>query len=189
MKWIITQIAILLFSTNVFSQLPRYLFLSKDYNKEFSLYKAKVYALKNLIDSTNELLKFKITPISGANSGELTTLIFESLPEKKIELLLAFYGNYWNESGVTYTGYAFKNIKKSQAIQILERVYQIANQNKKFLDDELDEGNICYRTDGITFLIYNVWGATKIRVFWNGFDSEWDSKSLEKTLTNLKSKI
>ncbi len=188
MKLFLTISVLLLLNICGYSQVPRYLFLGKSYSKEISLYKAKEYAIKNLIDSSKEAVKFKISPISAANSGELTTLIFECLTQNKIELLLAFYGDYWNEAGVTYTGYAFKSIRKDKAILMLEWLEQIANENKKFFDDELDEANICYKAEGISFVIYGVWGATKIRVFWGGFDSEWDLKSLEKTILKLKSK-
>ena len=169
-----------------FSQIPRGFLFAKSYSKEISLYKAKEYLVKYIFDSTKEPIKFQVRPIDAANSGELTTLIYESKEQFKSGLLLVFYGDYWNNSGVNYTGYGFKAINKIVAINMLDKVLKVLEENKKDMDEDNDEFNITYKESGLIFIIYRVWGASKIRVFFEGFDSEWDSKSVIKTLTALK---
>ena len=41
----------------------------------------------------------------------------------------------------------------------------------------------------MTFLIYNDELSTKIRVFWNGFDSEWESQAFGRTKKRFEKNI
>jgi hypothetical protein len=38
-----------------------------------------------------------------------------------------------------------------------------------------------WKYDDISFLIYKTNNGSKIRVFWNGFDSEWESTAFLRT--------
>lgn len=60
---------------NVASQVPKAFFMGKIWSKEISLYKAKAFVLNNVLDSTSDIVKFEVTPLTASNSGELTTHI------------------------------------------------------------------------------------------------------------------
>lgn len=175
---------------NVASQVPKAFVMGKIWSKEISLYKAKVFVLNNVLDSTNDIVKFQVTPLAASTSGELTTLIYDCKQQNKIGLVLVFYGDYWNNSGVLYQGYSFKQYPKSKAIALLERLSKTINENYKYLNTDKDDFNITYKEDDLTFVIYNVsLNQTKIRIFWNGFDAEWDASSLYKTLQKINDKL
>ena len=175
------------FFSIMYAQIPKGFFMGKVWSKEISLYKAKAFVINNVLDSVNNVIKFQISPLAASNSGELTTLVYDCRQQNKTGLVLVFYGDYWNESGVSYQGYNFKKIEKIKAIAVLERLSKTINENYKFLNEDKDDFNLTYKDDDMKFLIYNVsFNSTKIRVFWNGFDAEWDASSLYKTLEKLK---
>ena len=176
------------FGTSIFGQIPKYFLFGGIYSKEISLYKSKEYVVKNVLNIGNEVIKFQVTPLAAATSGELTTLVYKCRQRNKEGLILSFYGDYWNDGGIKYTGYAFKDIEKKNAIILLEKLSSIIHDNYEFLSEiNMDDYNISYREDDMLFIFYNTGlKQTKIRVFWSGFDSEWDAKSLYKTRDKLK---
>ncbi|MBS1572620.1 MAG: hypothetical protein JST62_09525 [Bacteroidetes bacterium] len=186
---ILLLVATFAFISKGHSQMPRNFFMSKQWDKEISLYKAKAFVINEVLETSNDVIKFQVSPISASKSGELTTLIYDCKQQNKSGLVMVFYGDYWNDAGVLYTGYTFKQFEKGKANLILKKLSKILNDNYKFLNENKDDFNVVYEEDDMTFLIYNVSiNSTKIRVFWNGLDSEWDAKSLYKTLEYLEKK-
>lgn len=45
---------------------------------------------------------------------------------------------------------------------------------------DYNNNNMFFQFDDMTFLVYKN-SVVKIRVFWNGFDSEWESTAFERT--------
>lgn len=185
MKFIIL-LASLFITSSVYSQIPKSFSLSKHWSKEISLYRAKAFVLKEVLDTTNEVVKFRVSPLAASNSGELTTLIYDCQQQNKFGILLIFYGDYWNDAGVLYQGYGFKQLERNKAITIFKRLSTTIHENYKFINENRDDFNLTYHDGDMTFLIYNTSASsTKVRVFWNGFDAEWDATSLYKTLDKL----
>jgi hypothetical protein len=107
-------------STVSFSQISIYkgIYFAKTFSKKVSLYKAKTYVMNEILGIEKKLTKFEIDPLAAASSGELTTLVY-NCEEKKISgLVLGFYGDRWNDSGVSYQAYAFKNLTNEKALEI-----------------------------------------------------------------------
>ena len=183
LTFIICQQSFSQFSNNTFFQ-------SKDWNKSNALYKGKFFLLHNIFTPTNNLLKFEIEALAASNSGELTTLVYKCETQNKEGLVLGFFGDYWNEAGVIYTGYAFKTIPKDKAILLLDKLVKYVNDNYKYLDADRDNNNVYFKEDDMEFLFYNpIFNITKIRVLWNGFDAEWDAFALFKTQKRLLKKL
>lgn len=174
-----------------FSQIPiKAGLLAKEWSKTIALYKAKSFVMHNILSSPNNLLKFEIDALAASSSGELTSLVYKCEPQNKEGLVLGFFGDYWNDAGVIYTGYAFKDIPKTKAILLLEKIVKNINDNYKYLDEDRDNNNIYFKEDDMEFLIYTPsYNSTKIRMFWNGFDAEWDASSLYKTQKRLLRKL
>ena len=174
-----------------FSQFPKNTFLqSKEWSKSNALYKGKFFVLHNIFAPTNNLLKFEIEALAASNSGELTSLVYKCETQNKEGLVLGFFGDYWNEAGVIYTGYSFKNIPKDKAILLLDKLVKYVNDNYKYLDADRDNNNLYFKEDDMEFLFYNpIFNITKIRVLWNGFDAEWDASALFKTQKRLLKKL
>ena len=155
---------------------------NKEYSKSVALYKAKEFVMMEVIGvEEKKQVKFDIDPLAAATSGELTSLTY-TCDEKNLKgFVLGFYGNYWNEAGVLYKGYAFKNFSEDTARYILLKLATLIKSETPYLTKN-NENNIYFQYEDIIYLIYNdVISGPKIRVFWDGFDSEWEFTAFERT--------
>lgn len=180
------------FLVNVSSAQYTGIFFAKEFSKEAALYRAKSFVMSEVLGTSANVVEFQIDPLSAATSGELTSLVYKCQEKKMEGLVLGFFGNRWNESGVIYQAYAFNNFSKEKALEMLNKIEVSLKEHSKFLKDDYDNNNIYFKFDDITFLIYSsasVNGFQRIRVFWKEFDSEWDFNSFKRTKKNLISKL
>ena len=126
--------------------------------------------------------------MAAASSGELSSLVYGCDEKNLSGLVLGFYGNRWNDAGVVYQAYAFKNLPKDKALEILSKIDKYIDDESKYLSADTDNNNMYFQYDDMTFLIYRD-GSVKIRVFWNGFDSEWESTAFGRTKRRFERKI
>jgi len=164
--------------------------MAKEWSKEIALYRAKSFVIKNILGTSNEIIKVEIAALAAANSGELTSLVYKCDAKDKEGLVLAFFGTYWNDAGVIFTGYDFKDVPKAKAVSLLDKIAKAIDENYKYL--EVYDNNVYFQDDDMTFLIYHLGyfsTKTKVRVFWNGFDAEWDTKSFYATREELQEKL
>lgn len=185
---------LLLVFTNIllFSQVQtnsNNMFYAKEFSKEVALYNSKNFLFKTVLGSTEQIEKFEIIPLAAASSGELTTLLYKSEAKQKEGLILGFYGNYWNNAGVVYQGFAFKNIEKNEAIKFLTKIQDAIDDNRKYLQDENDNNNIYFKYDDIDVLIWSNSNDYTIRLFWNGFDSSWEKLAFDRSKRRFEKKI
>lgn len=186
-------IAILLSAINILSaqikQTDYNLFQAKEFSKDISLFKAKTYLFKNVLETSDTILQFEAIPLAASGSGELTTLLYRCESIGKEGLILGFYGNYWNDAGVQYQGYGFKNLPKEKAMKFLNKIEKAIEDNKKFMREDNDNNNIVFDFDDLNILIWTTSGSYKIRVYWNGFDSTWEETSYERSKRRFERKI
>jgi len=181
------QLFIILISQLSFSQFTGF-FDAKEFSKEISLFKAKTFLINDVLKITDKSTKFEAIPLAAASSGELTTLLYKCGSQNSEGIILGFYGNYWNKTGVTYQGYAFKNLSKEKANEFLNKIANEIEENKKFLDANTDENNIAFVYEDLTVLIWTSTTSFKIRLFWNGFDSTWEDTSYGRTKRRFERK-
>jgi hypothetical protein len=162
---------------------------AKEFSKEVALYNSKNFLFKTVLGSTEQIEKFEIIPLAAASSGELTTLLYKSEAKQKEGLILGFYGNYWNNAGVLYQGFAFKNFEKNEAIKFLSKIQDAIDDNRKYLQDENDNNNIFFKYDDIDVLIWYNSNDYTIRLFWNGFDSSWEKLAFDRSKRRFEKKI
>ena len=62
------------------------------------------------------------------------------------------------------------------------------DDHSRYLGSDSDTNNLSFEYDDMTFLIYRDAG-TKIRVFWNGFDAEWESTAFNRTRRRFERRI
>jgi hypothetical protein len=181
----------LLISTISFSQVSfnSGTYYAKEFNKDQALYKAKEFVMTNLIGVGTSLVKFDIDPLAATSSGELTSLVYNCDEKKLSGLLLGFYGNYWNESGVVYQGYAFKNLPENTALEMFSLLNSYIDSESKYLSEDSNNNNMFFKYNDMTFLIYKTLNNFKIRIFWNGFDSEWEQVAFTRTQRRFERKI
>lgn len=162
---------------------------AKEFSKEISLFKSKEFLFKNVLGSTNQVIPFEVIPLAAASSGELTTLLYKCDAKQKEGLILGFYGDYWNETGVLYQGYSFKNLEKEKAMEFLNKIVSSIEENKKFLNQSGDNNNIFFKYDDMDVLIWTNAGTYSIRIFWQGFDSTWEKTAFERSKRRFEKKI
>lgn len=162
--------------------------LANEWNQEISLTRAKSYLLKNVLGTNNNVLKFSLSRLEASKPGELATLIYKCEELNKSGMILSFWGDYWNEYGVIYKGYDFKNLEKEQAILFLNKIQSIIDENLDYLREDFNNNNISFEFDDMQIVIWSHVGY-KIRIFWNGFDSTWDSGVFKKTKEKFDKKI
>ncbi|MCZ8196977.1 MAG: hypothetical protein O9267_05185 [Flavobacterium sp.] len=162
---------------------------AKEFSKEISLFKSKEFLFKSVLGSTAQVVPFEVIPLAAASSGELTTLLYKCDAKQKEGLILGFYGDYWNESGVLYQGYSFKNLEKDKAIEFLNKIETSIDTNNKFLKESSDNNNIFFKYDDMDVLIWTNAGVYTIRIFWQGFDSTWEKTAFERSKRRFEKKI
>jgi hypothetical protein len=182
--------ATLFISSLSFSQISKStgIYFAKEFSKDQALYKAKEYVMTEVVGIEKNLVKFDIDPLASASSGELTSLVYGCDEKNLSGLILGFYGNRWNKAGVVYQAYAFKNLPERKALEILSKLDTFIDDESKYLSADSNNNNMFFQYDDMTFLIY-LDGSVKIRVFWNGFDSEWEKTAFGRTKRRFERKI
>lgn len=192
MKSKLSILILLTISNLIYSQVKvnsNNIWTAKEFSKEISLFKSKEFLFKNVLESTEKVTPFEVIPLAAASSGELTTLLYKCEAKQKEGLILGFYGDYWNESGVLYQGYSFKNLEKDKAIEFLNKIVTSIEENKKFLNDNSDNNNIFFKYEDMDVLIWTNAGTYSIRIFWQGFDSTWEKTAFERSKRRFEKKI
>ena len=191
MKQIFTSIIILI-SINLSAQIrqtSQNIFQAKEFSKDQCLYKAKTFLIHNVLNTKNTT-QFEAIPLAAASSGELTTLLYRSTAQNLDGLILGFFGDYWSEaSGASFQGYGFKNLPKAKAMEFLNKIEDEIEKNKKFLKENNDNNNIAFDFDDLKVMIWTTSGSYLIRVYWNDFDSTWESTSFERSKRRFERKI
>ena len=164
------------------------LFQAKEWSKDIALFRSKAFLFNDVLGTSSEVRKFSVIPLASAKSGELTTLIYDSEDLNKEGLVLGFFGNYWNNSGVVYQGYGFKNLDKEKAVKFLNKIETAMKDHKKFLKSDNDNNNIYFEFDDLKVLIYRD-GNFILRIFWNGFDSTWENTAFQRSKRRFLEKI
>ena len=182
----------LLFSSVLSAQISAYKYglFAKEFSKDIALYRAKEFVMNDVLgESTGDVVKFQIDALAASNSGELTTLSYKCESKNKEGLVLGFYGSRWNDAGVIYTSFGFKNLPYNDAVNLISKIENAIDENSKYLDDNHDNNNLYLKIDDITVLIYQQFTDVKIRVFWNGFDAEWMQTEFAKTKRRMLRKL
>ncbi len=173
----------LLISHSIFGQISANsgIFFAKEFSKDIALYKAKSFVMNDVIGLSDKTIKFEIDPLAASVSGQLTSLVYVC-SEKNLEgLIMGFYGERWNENGVVYQSYAFRNFSKSNAIELLNKIEKLINENSDYLSQNQDNNNLYFKYEDCLFLIYKDYNIIKIRAFWNNFDSDWEYSAFKRT--------
>lgn len=162
---------------------------AKDFSKEVALFRAKSFLYRNVLGVNESVAKFELIPLAAATSGELTTLLYKAEDKGKEGMLLGFFGDYWNESGSVYQGYAFKNLSKEETLEFLDKINNAIEENSKFMRESSDNNNIYFSYKDIDVLIYSSLTSTSIRLFWNNFDSSWEKTAFDRSKRRFERKI
>jgi hypothetical protein len=169
-----------------FSQIPANTSLfARQWSKDLTLSMAKIYLVENVVSIGDIEERLVLDGLSAASSGELTAICYSGDSAKTNGLLLAFYGNYWNNQGVKYQGYAFRNFNAINGTEFLKKIIAISDRNQSYMERSFDNNNIVFTFEDIV-IIMCINGPTKIRVLWGDFDAEWTIEETKKTLKRFQ---
>lgn len=179
-------IAALILSQPLIAQIPTSFgfTLSKVSGDEISLVKTKTYFIKEILNSPKEVIQFEFDRIASSNSGDLTSFIYKCHGKNKEGLILAFYGDYWNDAGDIYKGYIFKDLPKEKAIEFLSKVAETVEEQGNFLS-KTSNGNVYIEYDDMKVVISKNM-ETKIQILWNGFDPDWENWAFTRTKRRIE---
>jgi hypothetical protein len=164
-------------------------FGAKAYSKEISVYKAKSFVINNILGLKDGIGRFELEALAASSSGELTSMIYNCPDINRSGLILGFYNDFWNDNGVTYQGYKFKDIPKDKAIELFEKLNSIGEDNAQYLKQNTSTSNVSFTFEDITFLLYKGWSAgSPIRVFWGDFDVDWQAHAYNITEERFRKK-
>ena len=155
--------------------------MAKEFSKEISLFKAKSFVMNTILGSTEEVVEFEIDPLAASSTGELTSLVYKCSAKNVEGLIFGFYGDYFSEAGIPYQGYAFKNFNRPEALKLFAKVQAAIDDHDKFLSKDVNNHNVYFMYEDLTFLITKASGSYSIRVFWDDFDAEWTSIAFNRT--------
>jgi len=174
-------IAAIILSQPLIAQIPTSFgfTLSKASGDDISLVKSKTYFIKEILNSPKEVIQFEFDRIASSTSGDLTSFIYKCPGKNKEGLILAFYGDYWNDAGDIYKGYIFKDLPKEKAIEFLSKVAKTVEEQRDFLS-KTSNSNVHIEYDDMTIVISKNM-ETKIQILWSGFDPDWESWAFTRT--------
>lgn len=158
----------------------------KEFSKDIALVKAKYFLFNDVFGKSDKVSPFEVIPLAASNSGELTTLLYKSDEYSKEGIVLGFYGDFVNEAGVRYQRYAHKNLNKEEAIAFLDKISSALTEYNKFLKKDTDSNNIYFSFKDIDVLISYSGLTQVIRLYWNGFDSTWNSTAYYKAIRRFE---
>jgi hypothetical protein len=179
-------IAALILSQTLTAQIPASFgfTLSKASGDDISLVKAKTYFIKEILNSPKEVIQFEFDLIASSTSGDLTSFIYKCPGKNKEGLILAFYGDYWNDAGDIYKGYIFKDLPKEKAIEFLSKVAETVEERRDFLS-KTSNSNVYIEYDDMAIVISKNM-ETKIQILWSGSDTDWENWAFTRTKRRIE---
>ncbi len=118
----------------------------------------------------------------------MTTLYFKCMTKSMEGLLLGFNGEQINSEGRKLKSSSdFYYLPKAKAIAFLDKIEKIFEKDADYLSDDKNNNNIVFKFEELTVIIYR-FDDKSIRIFWNGFDSEWkygECKNTKKKLMKM----
>ena len=153
--------------------------------KEITQFRSKEYIINNIIgDTKGKEIKFQTEALASDDSGGLITVAFNCNEVNKRGLLMAFFGENRNELGVMGQAYAFRYIPLDKAKQLFNIIGEAQERNKNYLSMQEDIYNVYIEFEDIKFVLYRD-GGDQIRVYWNGFQVEWERVAFDRSKRRL----
>lgn len=78
---------------------------------------------------------------------------------------------------------------EKEALELLAKIDAVKDQYSDYLRSDLDNNNVFFEYDDMTFLIFIDYSGLTIRVFWNEFDAEWESVAFDRTKKRFEKKV
>ena len=150
-------------------------------------YKAKKFIIDSILGPNSASETFVVEALAGSKSTEISTMYFENNNSSEKGLIFGFYDDFWdkNGAGVSFKGYGFRHVEYAEAVTLLDKIDKIITSYSSYLSADQNSNNIYFNFEDLLFLIY-MDGGGKIRIFYEGFDAEWDYQRFLKTKNRFK---
>jgi hypothetical protein len=170
-----------IFTQTAVSQIPTSLgfALSDEFSEHNSIVKTQGFLLNEILKSPDNVVQFELDRIASSMSGDLTSFFYRCVGKQTEGLILSFFGDYWNDSGDIYKGFVFKNLPGNEALEFISQISRTMEEQKEFLSKDNDN-SVSLQYDDLTVVISKDI-EFKIRLFWIGFDADWDHWAYSRT--------
>lgn len=188
MRYLILTMIIAL-STNLNSQYNyTHGLFHKEFSKEQTEFLARTYMATDVLEPKELPQTFNLDAVTATESGQLTCLVYDGDCGKG--LLLAFWGTQTTEFGTNYNSYSFTHLPEEDARKMLVRLEAEVDNYRRNNTNIMGNSNtnVVFKIDDISFIIYSQSGL-KIRVLWNGFESEWGAYEMSNTKKKFDRKL
>lgn len=158
----------------------------KETAKEVSQFRSKEFIMDYIIGPVgNNEITFETESLASDDSAGVVSIAFNCDKLDQKGLLLAFVGKNRNQNGMLVTAYGFKYIPYDEAVALLNRIDEVKEKYKEYMSDKNDVNNVYIAYEDLKFILYRD-GGDKIRVFWNGFEVEWERTPFDRTKRRLQ---
>jgi hypothetical protein len=182
-KYILFILTVCLFTSNGYSQIKQDESLDifrRLYNQEITYYASRKYVFTELFKiEHNQLIDATLKSVTGAKSGELTTLVYHSDDLKRQGLIFTFWNDRLTELNLKYDGYGFRHFELSEANNLLNRLVEIIKEKKSVLEED---NNAAFQYEDVTFVFS---GNKDILVLWQDFSANWTEANLNATINRV----
>lgn len=198
LKWV-TIIPCLVWASSVFGQVdvsrmnPLSLerFVVKEYSKEFAEKVTLRYMSTGVLEIPDrQMYSLELDLLVADNHGELTTLFYHCRELDRTGLVFAFFGEYANPEDYSQSANwrTFRNLSEDDVAIIISGLSDILNRKDQIMKDNYDYA--IYRYQDLTFTFFEGWtGKGYIRVYYNGFESDWSDKNFKKTAKRFERSV
>lgn len=160
---------------------------AREFSRDVLLNRAKAFVMNDILGKSNGTIRFELDPQTATKAGDLSALVYKCESQNKEGLLLGFFGDR-QSNGVVSSAYGFKNLPKTKALELIDRIETTLDEQGRFIGRDPDDNNVYFAYEDVTFLIYNTGSTRRIRIFWNSFDAEWDLATLRRVETRFNRK-
>jgi hypothetical protein len=165
--------------------------LDREANKMTGEYYSKQFIVDEVLKvGDRQIVEFYADAITGAHSGELTTVLYECKSLNKKGVVFVFWNNFVTGNNLRFQGYGFYHIDVEKAKELFNSLEAIMNQKGNALDYSV--GNLTFKADDLTFLFYTGTAGDgslvqeQIRVWYKDFDSDWYKANLKTTIRRFR---
>lgn len=151
--------------------------------KKTNQYYGKKFLMDLLGHDTN-LVYLQVANLTAplGQRNEIATFVYKCNVKKKAGLVLGLWDRFITPESTTYGGYIFKHFNWNEAWEFFSKIDRHLKKWQYYLETN-KEANIYFDYDDVSIFISKVrdGGGIKLRVFYDGFDSEWSIGAYNRT--------
>jgi len=140
--------------------------------------------LMDLLGHDTSLVYLQVANLTAPSGGrnEIATFVYKCNVKKKAGLVLGLWDRFMTSEATSYGGYKFKHFNWNEAYEFFSKIDRHLKKWQPYLEGN-QENNIYFDYDDVSILLSTSRqnGGVKLRIFYDGFDSEWNIGAYNRT--------